>query len=495
MNPPPFTSDKTTQPSVRKKACRGARRHRLAHFAATSIVCAPLLAISLPAWSQRSATVSIDLSQPLATVSAAAYGVGMSVYDNNFTPADLPEKLKAAGVTALRFPGGSYADIYHWQTNSATAGQKIYINANDTFDNFMTKDVLPSGAQAILTVNYGSNAAGTGGGDPAEAAAWVRYANIEKKWRVQYWEIGNEIAGNGYFSNNGWELDLHYPEADKDKRVGQSALSPEAYGKNAVEFIHAMKAVDPTIKTGVGVELDDNNNPSHNAPLLKSAGADIDFVIVHWYPKGSTSDLSVTDQIRPQTAGLRHQLERYAGKAAEDLPIAVTETNGGAPGAARALFATDTYLTWFEAGAFTVEWQEMHSGFLGGGNDAPLDTPADAYYGLQLAALAARPGDTLVDTKSSSPMLVAHGIRRQDGGLAIVLINRHPNQPYSVNVELPRAAFASTATRYDFGRANFSFNSPWPSSGIQQSALQATGDALQVLVPAYSETAIILPPR
>jgi alpha-L-arabinofuranosidase len=450
-------------------------------------------ALGIPAGAQRTAAVSVNANHPLATVSAMAYGVGISVYDNNFAPADLPGKLKVAGVTALRFPGGSYSDIYHWQTNAATAGQKIYINSNDTFDNFMTRDVLPSGAQAILTVNYGSNAAGDGGGDPAEAAAWVRFANIEKKWMIQYWEIGNEIGGNGYFSDPGWELDLHAPY--NHKRAGEAALSQEAYGRNTLEFVRAMKAVDPSIKIGVGVELEDKNRPSHNGPLLKQVGAKIDFVIVHWYPQGSTSDLSVTDQILPQTADLRNQLQQYAGPAARNLPIAVTETNGGGPGAARALFATDTFLTWFEAGAFNVVWQEMHPGFFSDGKDAPLDTPTEAYYGLQLAALAARPGDTLVETTSSAPMLIAHGVKRQDGGAAVVLINKHPNQPYTVNVSLSGTAVSSIAIRYDFGRANFSFNSPWASSGVQKGSVKAEAGTFQITVPLWSETAIVLPPR
>lgn len=464
---------------------------------ASIIGIALLGAVTLPAAAQRTATVSVDLNHPLATVSGAAYGVGMSVYDNDFTPADLPEKMKAAGVTALRFPGGSYADIYHWQTHKATANHDIYLNANDTFDNFMTKDVLRGGAQAIITVNYGSNAEGTGGADPAEAAAWVKYANIEKKWEVKYWEIGNEVGGNGYFGVNGWELDLHYPDGDKNKRVGQPALSQDAYGKNALEFIRAMKAVDPTIKIGVGVEFPDKYQPPHNGPLLKRVGSKVDFVIVHWYPQGSTSDLTVTDQILPQTAELRDQLAQYGGPEARNLPIAVTETNGGGPGTARAIFATDTYLTWFEAGAFNVVWQEMHNqGFLSDErqvNEVPLNTPSEPYYGLQLAALAARPGDMLVAAKTSAQMLVAHGVKRRDGGVAVVLINKHPNQPYTVTVIIPGIAPKSSAVRYDFGRANFSFNSPWPSSGIQKSTIEPTSEGFQVTVPAFSETAIVIP--
>ena len=63
--------------------------------------------------------------------------------------------LKAAGITALRTPGGSYADVYDWENNSGIDG--AYVNSSDSFLNLMNTDVIPAGASAIVTVNYGSN--------------------------------------------------------------------------------------------------------------------------------------------------------------------------------------------------------------------------------------------------------------------------------------------------------------------------------------------------
>jgi hypothetical protein len=453
-----------------------------------------LVFFTLSAWGQKTATVQVKLKTEIAVVPEAGYGVHTSVYDNNFTPPDLPEKLKAAGVTALRYPGGSYSDIYHWKTHTATVGQSIYINPNDDFDNFMTKDVLPSGAQAIITVNYGSNAAGSGGGAPAEAADWVRYANKERGWNIHYWEIGNEIGGNGFFGTE-WELDLHAPAPKGDNRKGNPALSQTAYGKNSLDFIRAMKAVDPTIKIGVGVDMPDANPGTGNEALFREVKDKIDFAIIHWYPKTSSTDLTVTEDIKPQVAALREELARFAGESQRNLPLAITETNGGGTGAARAIFATDTYLTWFEAGAITVEWLELHAGFLSDEKDVLPDTPAEAYYGMQMSATAARPGDTLVEADSSTPMLSAHAVRRKDGGVALVLINKHPNQPYLVNVAIPDAQLAATGTRYDFGRANFTLNSPWPASGPAQSKLEGVGKSFSVTIPATSESVLVIPGR
>ncbi len=451
------------------------------------------LACSSTLWSQKTAKVQVNLNSEIVIVPDAGYGVGMSVYDNDFTSPGLPAKLKTAGVTALRFPGGSYSDAYHWQTNTGTPGSNIYINANDTFDHFMTQNLLPTGALGIFTVNYGSNLAGTGGGDPAEAAAWVKYSNINKGWKVRYWEIGNEIGGNGYFSDPGWEFDLHYPY--DHKRKGQPTLSQASYGKNTLEFIRAMKAVDPSIWIGVGVDMPDSHPGDGNEPLFKEVKDKVDFLIVHWYPKDSSTDLTVTEDIKPQSAALREQYARYAGAAKRDIPLAITETNGGGSGPGRAIFATDTFLTWFEAGAFTVEWQEMHNGFLSQVKDVPLDTPAEAYYGMEMASLAARPGDSLVDAKSSSPLLVAHAVKRKDGGVAVVLINKHPNQAFEVNLAIPDVALASAGIRYDFGRANFSFNSSWASSGPARSNFDGVGNSFTVTIPALSESVLILPAK
>ena len=42
----------------------------------------------------------------------------------------------------------------------------------------------------LVHVNYGT-------GTPSEAAAWVRYANLDKHYGVRYWEVGEEAHGDG----------------------------------------------------------------------------------------------------------------------------------------------------------------------------------------------------------------------------------------------------------------------------------------------------------
>ena len=128
-------------------------------------------------------------------------GVHTSVYDANMQLPTTPDYLKAAGVKSLRYPGGSYADLYHWSKHTGTytpavgAGSNTIFVAPDTnfgaFLLFMEK----VGANALITVNYGMNSLGTGGGEPKEAAAWVAYANGSPSSTVS---IGADSKGTNW---------------------------------------------------------------------------------------------------------------------------------------------------------------------------------------------------------------------------------------------------------------------------------------------------------
>jgi hypothetical protein len=174
-----------------------------------------------------SATVTVNAGQNVATFPAGVVGANVAIWDGRLADPQTSTLLKNAAVSFVRYPGGSYGDIYHWQTHTAPGG---YVAPNTSFDEYMTM-VRSAGAQPIIIANYGS-------GTPQEAADWVRYANVTQGYGVKYWEIGNEVYGNGHYGAN-WETDNH---ADK---------SPRGYATNVLQYVSAMKAVDPTIKIGV----------------------------------------------------------------------------------------------------------------------------------------------------------------------------------------------------------------------------------------------------
>jgi hypothetical protein len=429
--------------------------------------------------------VSVNASQQMATMPLQGLGVCTATYDNDLINGTVSTRLKAAGITALRYPGGSYADIFNWQTTTANEGG--YVNSNDSFDNFMNSVVNPAGAQAIITVNYGSNPADNAGGDTNVAAAWVAYANVTNHWGIKYWEIGNEIGGNGYYAGQDWEYDLHYPETNAAIRVGQPALSPAAYGTNSVQFIAAMKAQDPSILCGVGFAVGNN---SYNTPLLKAVGTNADFVIIHWYPGSDTaSTLAASTGIVATVTGTFTELTNQLGAAhASQMKIAVTETGAGnATGAPVALYTADNYLTWIENGIVNVDYQILHTDILQNNQ-----TPGHAYYGAMMSHLLANVGDTFVKTTSAQTELRVHATTRQDGKTGIMFVNMDPLLTIPATVTISGTNAAYSGAYYQFGLTNYTGDAP--SFPVYSNIVSGLGNTFTISVPPYTIIDLLIPP-
>ncbi|MFJ3248158.1 cellulose binding domain-containing protein [Streptomyces sp. NBC_01788] len=396
--------------------------------------------------------VRVNTQASLGHMPNTARGVNAAIWDSHMNDPEVAGLMKAADVGAMRYPGGSYADIYHWKTHTAPGG---YVAPGTDFDSFMGT-VRATGAQPILIANYGS-------GTPEEAAGWVRYANVTKDYDAQYWEIGNEIYGNGHYGN-GWEHDEH-----EDK-------SPREYARQVRAYAKAMKAVDPTIKIGAvlttpgqwpdGV-VGEGDPGDWNHTVLSEVTDVIDFVSVHWYAGGS--DTTAEDAMTRLTSlpgelrEVRSQIDRYAGAGSPRLGIALTEINtntGGARLTARpnGLFAADAFMTALENGVFTVDWWNTHNGpdqittvdgetdygdmgMLSSGSctgdvcEPATNTPFHPYYGMKMTGELGTAGDTLVATASSAQDVSAHAVHRRDGRLSVLLINKNPDAARTVGLE------------------------------------------------------------
>ncbi len=444
----------------------------------------------------QAANVTVNLSQPLAQLPAAGLGVCSATYDNVLIDSRVAPLLKAAGLSAVRYPGGSYADIFNWQTTTANEGG--YVNASDTFANFMNTVVNPAGAQAMVTINYGSNPAGNAGGDTNVAAAWVAYANITNHWGVKYWEIGNEIYGNGFYgTTENWEYDLHFPETNANTRVRQPALSPSAYGSNSVAFINAMKAKDPTIKCGVfiqqpGVYPDTDGTAPWNLSVLTNCANVIDFVILHYYPNGTPSSIlaqppTIPGMVKSAYAEMSNEI---GSTITSRLGFAITETGAGTnTGVVVSLFAADNYLSWIESGAFNVDFQILHDDIL-----QENQAPAHAYYGAQMAHLLANTNDTLVTATSDQSLVHVHASTRQDGRVGVMLVNTSPTKTNTVNVTISGSNLAANGTAYTFGATNFVGANDSPSFPVATNAVSGLGNSFTVAVPPYTMIDLLIPP-
>jgi hypothetical protein len=393
------------------------------------------------------ANVTVNPGAGLPPVPPGAIGLNTAVFDGDMTDSAIPGLLKTAGVSALRYPGGSYADIFDWSANTAAGG---FDAPGTAFDANFIPMAQAAGAQPIVTVNYGT-------GTPDLAASWVQDANVTHNDGITYWEVGNEVYGNGFYGSQ-WEQDSH------------SSKSPDTYAANFLQFRSAMQAVDPDIKvcavlTTPGFWPDGVVGPGDamdwNHTVLSILGSHVDCVVVHYYPGGSDTASMLQDpsDISGIMSTLHTEISQYAGSSASSVQILVTETNSTInldtrPGA---LFTADMYATWLENGAANIDYWDEHNGIgtpatadgqidyndqgifsdgsSGSGVTEPAaDTPFAPYYALEMLTKFVSAGDTPVTSSSDQPLVAAHAVKRADGGLDVLLINKDPANSYTVSL-------------------------------------------------------------
>ena len=346
-------------------------------FSARCVNLSRLLLLAGLAWSAvaraQDAVLGVNAAHAVRTVDERIFGVNAVIWDGQSASAQTIALLQAAGLRAIRIPGGSASDEYHWTTNKSLNNTFTWATGVNGFNQL----IAGVNTQAFVTVNYGT-------GTPEEAAAWVAYANasatllgsgsdvtigIDAKgvdWKtagywsnlrnsaplanndgsnflrvsraspfgLKYWEIGNECYGT-------WETDTQ-----------SVAHDPFTYATRATGYMAKMKAVDPTIKVGVvAVTGEDSsiNNRNHSAvsprtgvahygwtpvmlATMNSLGVPPDFLIYHRYDQapGAESDSKLLQSAGTwptDAADLRLQLTDYLGAAGAGVELVVTENN------------------------------------------------------------------------------------------------------------------------------------------------------------------------
>jgi alpha-N-arabinofuranosidase len=195
---------------------------------ATAIVF--VLFVSLSLFSQNNAYITLQGNSDL-TISRHIYGhfsehLGHCIYGGFWVDSslnvpkkgrirmDIVEALKKIHIPNLRWPGGCFADEYHWRDGIGDPKQRPkMINTNwggVTEDNsFGTHEFLELcsllNAEPYICGNVGS-------GTVEEMSKWIEYLNFDgvspmadlrkqnghpEPWHVQFWGVGNENWGCG----------------------------------------------------------------------------------------------------------------------------------------------------------------------------------------------------------------------------------------------------------------------------------------------------------
>lgn len=255
-----------------------------------------------------SAVITLNASATGAIINKNIYGhfsehLGRCVYGGlyvgeqsdipnvNGMRTDVVEALKHIHVPALRWPGGCFADEYHWEDGiGPKESRKRMVNTNwggVVEDNsFGTHEFLELcrqlGCEPYINANVGS-------GTVREMAEWVEYLNsegdstvVQKRWanghhepyNVKFWGVGNESWGCG-----GNMRPEYY--ADEFRRYNTFCRN---YGKNKLYRIACGPNVDDWHWTDV---------------VMRNAGHFMNAITLHYYTvpgtwehKGSATDFT-----------------------------------------------------------------------------------------------------------------------------------------------------------------------------------------------------------
>ena len=175
--------------------------------------------------------IRINVNRSKGAISKNIYGhfsehLGRCVYQGLFVGKDSPipnengmrrdvvDALRRIRVPVLRWPGGCFADEYHWQDGvGPQEGRKRMVNTNWGYvvenNSFGTHEFMELcrqiGCEPYINGNVGS-------GTVREMAEWVEYLNsdgdstvVRQRWanghrepfHVKYWAVGNESWGCG----------------------------------------------------------------------------------------------------------------------------------------------------------------------------------------------------------------------------------------------------------------------------------------------------------
>jgi alpha-N-arabinofuranosidase len=266
---------------------------------AISLTALGLLAFGWTAMADAATPVTkatIDTTKPGAEISRQIFGqfaehLGTGVYGGIWVGKDsaIPNTrgirndvvaaLKAIKVPNVRWPGGCFADEYHWEKGIGTGKRPVTLNSNwggviepNTFGTDEYMDFLSQiGADAYVSANVGSS-------NPRETAEWLEYMTSEKEtslaqarrenghpapYAVHFLGIGNESWGCG-----GNMTPEHYTDEYRQFATYAKNYNPEQVGDKRM------------LKIASGANVDDYN---WTEVFMKNKSNDVDGLSLHYY--------------------------------------------------------------------------------------------------------------------------------------------------------------------------------------------------------------------
>src|SRR6185295_18890996 len=228
-----------------------------------------------------------------------------AIPNTNGVRKDVVDALKKMKIPNLRWPGGCFADTYHWKDGIGPKEKRpSMVNTwwgGVTEDNsFGTHEFLNMcellGAEPYLSANVGS-------GTVQEVAEWVQYVNFdgtspmsilrnqngrEKSWKVKYWGVANEAWGCGgnmtpeHYSDIYRQYATFMNNYSRDYRLFRIASGASDDDYNWTEVL--MKNIPHNMLDGVGV---------HH------------YSVINWSKKGSATNFSEQEYFATMSKALQ----------------------------------------------------------------------------------------------------------------------------------------------------------------------------------------------
>jgi len=435
------------------------------------------------------AKVFVETKEPGPIIDPKLFGhfienMGRGIYQGGLISSDgrirteIIDALKGMKVSVLRWPGGLFADGYHWQDGigkDRPVRPNIYwkrlgplMGPKDP-NYFGTHEFLDLcdrlDAEPYLNVNLGS-------GTPEEAASWVQYCNGSQEsrwgkvrssnnrlnpWNVKIWGIGNEIFG-------WWSI---------------GHTDPFAYSKKYLEFYEAMMSEDQSIKPVLVGTCD--LWPDWNPIVLTQTAGKASYLSFHVYlpgnePKYLFMAVPGTASNHYSLASAYFELDRKIRFVSDQIRYVLGKDSG-------LKIALDEWnLWWWWPQAYKVWWKMRDAISLAGMagvlvehcEDVEMSNLAQAinvlgllntnyrqvvatplYYVMQMFAstMIGRRLKCKVDVstyqskklggipaQNAAPFVSAHAAV-EGSGVGIILVQRNYNGPVTIEIESPGVVF------------------------------------------------------
>lgn len=506
-----------------------------------------LTSISLAStcFAQETMTLSIEADQSGPTIRPEIYGhfaehLGACIYGGIWVgeDSDIPntrgirndvvEALKQLDIPVLRWPGGCFADEYHWKDGIGPRSErKPMINThwgrvveNNHFGTHEFFDLVEMlGTKAYISGNVGS-------GTVQEMMEWVEYitsaadsplANLrrangrEEPWELPYFGVGNESWGCGGNMRPEYYADLYRQYNTFVKNYDGNQVYRIACGSNGDDRNWTTTLMDRAARHMDGLSLHYYTLPTGNwsdkGPATGFGEGEYHATLVNGFHVRDViaAHAEIMDTFDP---------ERRVGMIIDEWGVWTNVEPGTNPGflyqqnSLRDAIVAAIHFNIFHEFAERIHMANiaqtvnvLQAMIL---TDGPrmLRTPTywvfDMYkvhQGATVIPLKFDPGEYEVDGKSV-PRVSATASRPEDGDkINISLVNTHPTEAVTISCPIQGTRYASVSGRIltaDAVDAHNTFDKPDQVSPKPFNNAKLSNNQLQVILPPKSIVALVL---